>query len=120
MDKHEERVVYILEHHPNDSRIKIAEDGICQALTGRMGTGGGNVPLILMTYQDTTGTLSPGAHAGSYNGQDAYNDMLVTNENICISSDRNLQRESGSIQSEDERLQGCDRPNSERGGVDDE
>lgn len=24
-----------------------------------------------------TGTLSPGAHAGSYNGQDAYNDMLV-------------------------------------------
>lgn len=30
-----------------------------------------------MTYQDKTGTLSPGAHAGSYNGQDAYNDMLV-------------------------------------------
>lgn len=29
------------------------------------------------TYQDKTGTLSPGAHAGSYNGQDAYNDMLV-------------------------------------------
>lgn len=27
--------------------------------------------------QTTTGTLSPGAHAGSYNGQDAYNDMLV-------------------------------------------
>lgn len=27
--------------------------------------------------QDKTGTLSPGAHAGSYNGQDAYNDMLV-------------------------------------------
>ena len=29
------------------------------------------------TYQEKTGTLSPGAHAGSYNGQDAYNDMLV-------------------------------------------
>lgn len=28
------------------------------------------------TYQDKTGTLTPGAHAGSYNGQDAYNDML--------------------------------------------
>ena len=27
--------------------------------------------------QTTTGTLSPGAHPGSYNGQDAYNDMLV-------------------------------------------
>lgn len=31
----------------------------------------------VLTYQDVTGTLSPGAHAGSYNGQDAYNDMLV-------------------------------------------
>lgn len=29
------------------------------------------------TFQDVTGTLSPGAHSGSYNGQDAYNDMLV-------------------------------------------
>lgn len=36
-----------LEHHPNDSRIKISEDGICQSLTSRMGTGGNNVPLIL-------------------------------------------------------------------------
>ena len=30
------------------------------------------------TYQDVTGALTPGAHPGSYNGQDAYNDMLVT------------------------------------------
>lgn len=44
------------------------------ALQARMGTGGNQVPLA---YQDVTGTLSPGAHAGSYNGQDAYNDMLV-------------------------------------------
>ena len=44
------------------------------ALQARMGTGGNQVPL---TYQDVTGTLSPGAHAGSYNGQGAYNDMLV-------------------------------------------
>ena len=44
------------------------------ALQARMGTDGNQVPL---TYQDVTGTLSPGAHAGSYNGQDAYNDMLV-------------------------------------------
>lgn len=44
------------------------------ALQAQMGTGGNQVPL---TYQDVTGTLSPGAHAGSYNGQDAYNDMLV-------------------------------------------
>lgn len=47
---------------------------IVPSLQARMGTGGNQVPL---TYQDVTGTLSPGAHAGSYNGQDAYNDMLV-------------------------------------------
>lgn len=45
--------------------------------SGTLGTGGNQVPL---TYQDVTGTLSPGAHAGSYNGQDAYNDMLVCGE----------------------------------------
>lgn len=32
--------VMILENHPNDSRVKIAEDGIVQTLSGRMGTGG--------------------------------------------------------------------------------
>ena len=31
-----------------------------------------------MSYQKTTGTLSQGANPGSYNGQDAYNNMLVT------------------------------------------
>ena len=39
--------VIVLEHHPNDSRILIKEDGICQSLTSRMGTGGGNLPLVL-------------------------------------------------------------------------
>lgn len=33
--------------------------------------------------QNTTGTLSPGAHPGSYNGQDAYNDMLVVGDGNC-------------------------------------
>lgn len=77
------------------------------ALQARMGTGGNQIPLTygigngqvceasimaeemaqtlntmhdaqaVLTYQNVTGTLSPGAHAGSYNGQDAYNDMLV-------------------------------------------
>ena len=51
---------------------------IAPSLQARMGTGGNQVPL---TYQDVTGTLSPGAHSGSYNGQDAYNDMLVCGAN---------------------------------------
>lgn len=39
-----------LEYHPQDSRIKIADDDIAQTLSGRMGTGGGNVPIIIEVY----------------------------------------------------------------------
>lgn len=52
---------------------------VAPSLQARMGSGGNQIPL---TYQKTTGTLSPGAHAGSYNGQDAYNDMLVVSSEI--------------------------------------
>lgn len=38
---------------------------------------GGLAIVQPMPIQNKTGTLSTGAHAGSYNGQDAYNDMLV-------------------------------------------
>ena len=40
-------VPIVLENHPQDSRVTIAEDGNVPTLTSRMGTGGGNVPLIL-------------------------------------------------------------------------
>lgn len=36
-----------LENHPTDSRVKIAENNVVQTLTERMGTGGGNVPLVM-------------------------------------------------------------------------
>lgn len=36
-----------LEHHPVDSRIGIDADNVVQTLTRRMGTGGGNVPLVM-------------------------------------------------------------------------
>ena len=36
-----------VENHPNDSRINLDESGTFQTLTKRMGTGGGNVPLVL-------------------------------------------------------------------------
>ena len=38
----------IIENHPNDSRVKIKADGIFQTLSSRMGTGGGNVPLVMI------------------------------------------------------------------------
>ena len=40
----------ILESHPNDSRVKIDDSGSIQTLTSRMGTGGGNVPMVMMPY----------------------------------------------------------------------
>ena len=40
-DAGDNRPAIALEHHPNDSRLKIAEDGIVQTLNARMGTGGG-------------------------------------------------------------------------------
>ena len=36
-----------LENHPADSRVRLSEDNICQTLTSRMGTGGGNIPLVM-------------------------------------------------------------------------
>ena len=35
-----------IEYNPSDARIKIKEDGICQTLCARAGTGGNNVPLV--------------------------------------------------------------------------
>ena len=39
-----------LEYHPCDSRIRMVDDEVCQTLNTRMGTGGGNVPLIIEIY----------------------------------------------------------------------
>ena len=40
-------IAYSIENHPNDSRVNIDESGKVQTLTSRMGTGGGNVPLVM-------------------------------------------------------------------------
>ena len=37
-----------IDNHPNDSRVSIREDGIVQSLTSRCGTGGNNVPLVMI------------------------------------------------------------------------
>ena len=37
----------MVNHHPHDGRIGLDSGGVVQTLTARMGTGGGNVPLIL-------------------------------------------------------------------------
>ena len=44
-----------------------------------------------MTYQRTAGTISQGAHPGSYNGQDAYNDLLVVSDGVFNAENRRVQ-----------------------------
>ena len=64
---------------------------VCMTVIARYGTGGGNIPVVLedeMSYQKSTGTLTPGAHPGSYNGQDAWNDMLVTDDGTIMHGNR--------------------------------
>ena len=44
--------VCAVENHPADSRVKISDKDLCQALTSRMGTGGGNVPMVMQCGMD--------------------------------------------------------------------
>ena len=52
-----------LQHNPTDSRMKIEEDGKVQTLTGRMGTGGNNVPLVAEPDIKAFGVCSKSSHA---------------------------------------------------------
>lgn len=65
--------VMTIENHPADSRVNLSDDGIVQTLTSRMGTGGGNVPMVMQVV-----------------GIDAYN--LTTSGNIAVT----LTAQSGS------------------------
>ena len=40
-------IFYAIENHPADSRVKLDDSGKYQTLTSRMGTGGGNVPMVM-------------------------------------------------------------------------
>lgn len=53
-ERHDAAVV--IQNHPADSRVDIDESGVVQTLTSRMGTGGGNVPMVMeMTLTETHG-----------------------------------------------------------------
>ena len=42
-----QKMAVLIDNHPADSRVSLAKDDVCQTLSARMGTGGGNVPLVL-------------------------------------------------------------------------
>ena len=66
---------YSIENHPADSRVNIDESGKVQTLTSRMGTGGGNVPMVLEPFSksrraksaDDFETWKPGKVANTLN-----------------------------------------------------
>ena len=43
-------VAYSISNHPQDSRVGIDESGKVQTLTSQMGTGGGNVPMVMEPF----------------------------------------------------------------------
>ena len=43
---------FVLENHSQDCRIKICEDEVFQTLSGKMGTGGNNTPLVMIRSED--------------------------------------------------------------------
>ena len=45
-------LAYSIENHPADSRVDIDNSGMVQTLTSRMGTGGGNVPMVMESARD--------------------------------------------------------------------
>ena len=69
--------VYAVENHAQDKRVSLSSDNIVQTLAGRMGTGGGNVPLILVPcygqtsydeYQPSEQSTTLKASGGNYGG----------------------------------------------------
>lgn len=48
----------VIENYPNDSRVRFSENNIVQTLSRFMGTGGGNVPMV-MEHETVVRRLTP-------------------------------------------------------------
>lgn len=68
-----------IENHPADSRVKISEDGMVQTLSSRMGTGVGNVPMVVEGINgEISGTLDASYYKGCGERQG------VEREVVCV------------------------------------
>ena len=86
--------VYSIENHPADSRVDIDESGKVQTLTGRMGTGGGNVPMLLCMatqqggaeiYEDLCPTITASA------GMSGNNQPVIALDRSAYNQGKNAQ-----------------------------
>ena len=83
---------YSIENHPNDSLVDIDESGKVQTLTSRMGTGGGNVPMVMEpvgAYWDGSqvcGTLTANNAGGNQRMPDKenFNCVIVKNDEPIV------------------------------------
>lgn len=71
-------VVYSIENHPADSRVNLDETGKVQTLTGRMGTGGGNVPMVMHPVYCLQGNCIDRADTAGCNGKGWREDSSFT------------------------------------------
>lgn len=88
--------VYSVENHPADSRVNLDESGKVQTLTSRMGTGGGNVPMVMepfckshrATSADDATTWKHADKANTLNtfdlGETRVNELVVEETPIAI------------------------------------
>lgn len=86
-------MAYSIENHPADSRVDIDDSGKVQTLTSRMGTGGGNVPMVMETFHASVyEDVSPPLKARDYKdphivaGVDCRNGTELPEQNITLQS----------------------------------
>ena len=80
---------FVVENHPSDGRIKISDDNVCQTLTSRCGTGGGNVPLLMETpkvygicAKHSNAMLSDNPNSGFYEAETSRT-LDTSNQSPC-------------------------------------
>lgn len=79
---------WAVENHPNDSRVKLCHDGIVQTLSSRMGTGGNNTPLVLIT--STNPDTPSGNHTPSQaSGKPEDPAVMAAKESFVMNSSMN-------------------------------
>ena len=67
-----------IENHPADSRVDIDDSGKVQTLTSRMGTGGGNVPMVMEPVTSLQGSMIGRADHNGPQGDGVNEDVSFT------------------------------------------
>lgn len=81
--------VMIVENHAMDNRVNLSNDGVVQTLTSHMGTGGGNVPMVMQAVGvdaynlSTSGDVAVTLTANS-GGSACHSGPTVIQQALCI------------------------------------